>query len=110
MTPIEQALSRVSLRNTPFPVVLRTWNAEIPRLQVVLTVPDRETGNTLIVVHEHPVPPWHRLKFADEDEVIFAIDWIRLCLRLALEHEMLEWWHVDGKRALDPHRDDPRIP
>lgn len=64
-------------------------------LAVELTVPDRDTRETITVRTRRPCAPWS----TDDDALEMLLDLIDVALR----HEVHEALRLDGVRVRDPH-------
>lgn len=97
------ALSRVTMKNPPFPVEVEP-RLRFDRLGVAVTwrAPDRDTGKPTRITEEHDMPPLDYIKEAD----VFAL--VHRAVVKSFLHECDECFHVDGVRMFDPHAKDAR--
>jgi hypothetical protein len=82
-----------------------TSNFISPRmLRVAVKVPDsNDTDKDVQLVHSFEVPPYVMETEGDDDDVFLG--WVSHCLLYVERHESREFFKVDGKRYVDPHRD-----
>lgn len=109
---LREKLSRIELKNTPFPMFLQADSRNLfgmseyevePLVTVLMSVRDRDTGEYGKTIKYQARVPLALL--ASKDAMFF--DWLRRAvLYPAIEHEIDECIHVDGQRMFDPHRNE----
>jgi hypothetical protein len=92
---------RVTVRNPPFPIRVEARVSERGGLEVnvITTVPCRDTGTPIRVRHTEHVCP-----FSEEQVLAFVTGFIRT----VFDHEFKECLHVDGVRVRDPHANEAK--
>lgn len=103
LSSLRALLATVELRNPAIPTSLSitiddTTVDQFLVLQVIVEVPDRDSGDLSMLRHNIHVPPDDFLTF------------VRRAVRAVWVHELDESWHVDGVRVNNPHFPSPSEP